>query len=94
MNDHLQTQFTCEELQVALTQMAPFKFPSPNGFSAYFFQAYWPIVGFEVCKAVLQFLNEGIFDKDLNFTYIVLILKVKNPVNAKNFRLNNLSNVI
>lgn len=37
MNEQLQIQFTCEEIQVALKRMAPFKSPSPDGFSAYFF---------------------------------------------------------
>lgn len=58
--------------------MALLKSPGPNRFSDCFFQSYWPIVGTDVCKVVLQFLNEGTFDSSLNFTYIILIPKIKN----------------
>lgn len=39
MNDHLQTQFTSDKVQVALKQMAPLKSLDPNGFSACFFSS-------------------------------------------------------
>lgn len=68
MNDHLQAPFTSEEAYVTLKQMVPLKLPGPDGYNACFFWSYWSIVGIEVCNAVLQFLNEGMFEKDLNFT--------------------------
>lgn len=42
----------------------------------------------------LNFLNEGVFDDQINYIYIVLILKVKKPVKPSDYRPINLSNVI
>lgn len=94
MNAQLQLQYTREEVHAELQQMAPLKSLGLDGFSACFYQSYWPIIGAEVSKAVLQFLNEGVFDKEFNFTYIVLIPKVTNPTRAKEFRPINLCNDI
>lgn len=38
LNAQLQRQFTRDEISVSLKQMAPLKAPSPNGFSACFYQ--------------------------------------------------------
>jgi hypothetical protein len=70
------------------------KSPGPDGYSAGFFQRSWPIVRGEVCKTVLDFLNYGIFDSSLNDTHIVLIPKIKNPVNVTDFRPISLCNVL
>lgn len=40
MNNQLQLQFTHDEVQEALKQMAPLKSLGPDGYSAYFFQSY------------------------------------------------------
>lgn len=85
MNAQLQSQFTREEIQDALKQIAPLKAPRPDRFSACFYQSYLSIVGEEVSNAILAFLNDRFFDKSTNFTYIVLIPKVKNLITAKDF---------
>lgn len=51
-------------------------------------------MGEEVTSLVLNFLNEGNFDNCTNFTYIVLIPKIKNPVRASNFHPISLCNII
>lgn len=51
-------------------------------------------MGDEITSVALQFLNKGTFDKCINFTCIVLLPKVKNPVNAFDFRPISLYNVI
>lgn len=80
MNEELQHPFIDEKVQEALHKMALMKSLGPNGFSAYFYQTYWPIVGKGVSKVVLTFLNDRIVDNCINFTYIVLIPKIKNPI--------------
>lgn len=75
-------------------QMAPLKSLGLDGFSACFFQSYWYVVGNDVCKAILQFLHGRTFDRDINFTHLVLIPKTKNLFNAKDFRPISLCNVI
>lgn len=74
--------------------MVSLKLPSPNGFSASFYQSYWSIVRDEICSTVLHFLNDGMFDENINYTYIVLIPKVNNPLKASDYRPISFCNVI
>lgn len=94
MNNSLTEDFTKEEVVAALKQMAHLKSSSPNGFNPSFYQSYWHIVGEEVTSVVLNFLNGGLFDSCINFTHIVFIPKIKNHVNASDFRPISLCNFI
>lgn len=94
IDDFLEAPFKPEEVQAALQQMSPLKSPGLDMFSATFFQSYWQIVGVDVCKGVLQFLNEGYSDEKLNYTYIFLIPKTKNPSQPKDYRPISLCNVV
>lgn len=78
MNGRLLATFTVSEVEMALGQMHPFKSLGPDGFAAGFYQNSWSIVGREVCGAVLDFLNLGIFDLAINHTFVTLIPKKKN----------------
>jgi hypothetical protein len=94
MNQGLLRVFTMEEIGVALNQMPPLKAPGPDGFSACFYQKNWAVMGEEVCGVILNFLNSGIMNKDLNSTYIALIPKVPNPSRVSEFRPISLCNVL
>lgn len=74
--------------------MAPLKSLCLDDFNPSFYQIYWQIVRDGVTSIILNFLNDGIFDSCINFTYIVLIPKVKNPMCAFDFRPISLCNVI
>lgn len=74
--------------------MALLKSLGLDGFNSGFYQSNWHIVGEEVTSDVLKFLSEGIFDRGINFTDIVLIPKIKDPVNASTFRPISLCNVV
>lgn len=74
--------------------MAHLKSSGPYGFNLSFYQSYWHIVRDEVISVVQNFLNGGLFDSCINFTYIVFIPKIKDHVNASNFRPISLCNVI
>ena len=77
----LSSEYTTEEVKVALFQMGPTKAPGP-------------VVGDTVVLAVLDFLNNGNMLPEINHTNIVLIPKIRNPVKMSNFRLISLCNVI
>lgn len=94
MNEFPSRSFIEEEVEVALKQMAPLKSLCLDDFNPSFYQIYWHIVRDGVTSIIRNFLNEGIFDSCINFTYIVLIPKVKNLVCASNFRPIILCNVI
>ncbi|KAK2422548.1 hypothetical protein QL285_033075 [Trifolium repens] len=86
--------FSREEVEEAIYQMHPLKAPGPDGLPALFYQKYWNIVGTEVCKLVLDILNNSTSPKSVNNTFIVLIPKCKNPNSPKDFRPISLCNVI
>lgn len=87
MNNSLLVTFTKEEVEMALRQMAPLKYPGPEGFNLGFYEIYWHLLGEEVTSMVLKFLNDGCFDNAINFTYIVLITNKKNPLYASEWNI-------
>jgi hypothetical protein len=93
MNELLLKEFTLDEVGVALNQMAPNKPPGPDGFSADFYQKNWGDIGVEVSRAVIDVLNNGNLNKELNLTYIVLIPKNSNPTCVTEYRPISLCNV-
>jgi hypothetical protein len=94
MNARLTAVFTPEEVDHALGQMHPLKSPGPDGFGASFYQKHWQIVGTGVRKAVLDFLNRGVFDQSINSTFIALIPKLSAALCVSEFRPISLCNVI
>ena len=55
----LSSEFTADEVRVALFQMGPTKAPGPDSMNALFYQKFWHIIGDDVVFAVLDFLNNG-----------------------------------
>lgn len=94
MNVELQKSFAKDEIKEALFQMAPLKSLNPNGFNASSYLRYQHIVEQEVCSIALKFLNERLFDEKINFTYIVLIPKIKSLGKASGYRPISLCNVM
>jgi hypothetical protein len=74
--------------------MQPLKAPGPDGLGVGFYQKHWAIVGDGVRKAILNFLNSGIFDPSLNLTYIALIPKTHKAASVSDFRPIILCNVL
>lgn len=85
--------FHRSEIEEALAEMHPGKSPGPDGFPALFYKKYWDLVGDDVCGLVLDFLNHGRMSENLNYTYVVLIPKVKNPTKMTELRPISLCNV-
>ncbi|KAK1681544.1 hypothetical protein QYE76_042392 [Lolium multiflorum] len=94
MNAELTKAYTDLEIKTALFQMGPTKAPGPDGFPALFYQTHWELLKDDVCSAVRGFLlGEGIPEGFCD-SVIVLIPKVTNPENLKNFRPISLCNVL
>ena len=79
MNARLLCKFEMAEVDNALAQMHPLKSLRPVSFATCFYQQSWNTVLNDVCKDVLDFLNNEIFYVDINMTNIALILKVNHP---------------
>jgi hypothetical protein len=94
MNAELVREFTAEEVDTALKQMAPSTAPGPDGMSPLFYQSCWSLVGSDVSQAILSCLNSGSLLKAVNHTYITLIPKTQTPKKVSDFRPISLCNVI
>ncbi|XP_024155813.1 uncharacterized protein LOC112163786 [Rosa chinensis] len=87
-------EYSADEIKQALFQMYPTKSPGPDGMPPLFFQKYWHIVGDDIVTAVREFLSTGNLLKEVNFTHICLIPKVKNPTEMSHLRPIALCNVV
>ena len=94
MNAQLSQEFRTWEVEVALKQMAPLKALGPDGMPHLFYQNYWNLVGNDVIKTILSYLNSAIIPHPLNHTFITLIPKIKNPMAVIDYRPISLCNVL
>ena len=94
MNEALESPYTAQDVERALSMMGACKAPRPDGFTAGFYQTHSETVGPSITNAVLDFLNGGPMPDAMNRTTIVLIPKVKNPHDLNNFGPISLCNVI
>ncbi|XP_057794267.1 uncharacterized protein LOC131010650 [Salvia miltiorrhiza] len=94
MNGNLTREFSLEEFSTAVSQMHPDKSPGPDGLNPRFYQKFWSVIGEDVYKGCLSWLNEGHFPPGLNHTLISLIPKVDSPSSMKELRPIALCNVI
>lgn len=85
-NHRLTLHFSAKEVTDALSSMSPLKSPGPDGFPTLFYKRFWNIIGPNVISGVLDFLNTKSLPLPLNFTFILLIPKVKNPSKMIDFR--------
>ncbi|KAA3459484.1 reverse transcriptase [Gossypium australe] len=93
-NQFLMAPYTKEEIREATFGMGPTKASGEDGFLVIFYQQCWHIVKDEVNSFCLQVLNKGRDFKQVNSTHIVLIPKIANLTNMKQFRPISLCNVI
>ncbi|KAK2647852.1 hypothetical protein Ddye_015341 [Dipteronia dyeriana] len=94
MSDMLSLSFTAEDVKATIFDLNPTKAPGPDGFHAIFFQKAWGVVGDDVTRTCLGILNGSSPVREFNDTNVVLILKVKNLVELKDFRSISLCSVV
>jgi division protein CdvB (Snf7/Vps24/ESCRT-III family) len=94
MNDALLKAYTVEEVKHAVFMMGANKALGPDDLTAAFYQFHRETLGPGITAAVLEFLNGGALLETINSTTIVLIPKVKNPHEMKQFRPISLCNMI
>ncbi|KAL2905278.1 hypothetical protein RDABS01_003988, partial [Bienertia sinuspersici] len=90
----LMRPFSMEEVKKALFSIDGGKSPDPDGFNSSIFKLSWPILGNELCAAVLDFFQTGRLLREINNTNITLIPKVSNPMSVTDFRLIACCNTI
>ena len=77
MNVDLLKEFTTDEVENALKQMAPLKSLELDDMPPLFYQSYWSLVGPDVAKSILLYVNSGNLPNALCHSFITLIPKVK-----------------
>ncbi|XP_020252239.1 uncharacterized protein LOC109829580 [Asparagus officinalis] len=75
-----------EEIKAAVFSIPDNKAPGPDGYSASFYKAAWPVIGDEVIAAIREFFRTGKLLGAVNSTYIALIPKVQCPKTPADFR--------
>ncbi|EEF27133.1 conserved hypothetical protein, partial [Ricinus communis] len=86
MNNQLISPFVADEIKTALFDMHPYKALGLVGFHALFYQKFWSIVGENITRECLEFLNSGVRREERNKTLITLVPKVQQPQHVKEFR--------
>ncbi|XP_055960697.1 uncharacterized protein LOC126668753 [Mercurialis annua] len=95
MNASLSSPITAAEVHTAIFSINSWKAPGIDGFTSFFFQTYWPLIGNQITQAVQSFFFiKGRMLKSINHTLIVLIPKVKWPQQVSDFRPISLCNVL
>ncbi|KAL0283634.1 UNVERIFIED_CONTAM: Retrovirus-related Pol polyprotein from type-2 retrotransposable element R2DM [Sesamum radiatum] len=92
--DALVVPVSPEEVKQAVFDIDESKAPGPDGYSAGFFKAAWPVIGGEVTQAIRDFFQTGRLLKQVNTTLISLIPKVSNPAVVAEFRPISCCNVL
>ena len=80
MQRELDKDVTRDEVVEALSPIGSDKAPGPDGFSAYFFQFCWRIVGDDFTLAVHNFFKSSRMLREVNSTVLTLVPKVTNPL--------------
>ena len=82
----LEAPFSEEEVIAALGEMAGDKAPGPDGFSIAFFQQCWKVIRLDVMAVFKPFFDEGVFERSLNSSFIVLIPKKAGAEDIRDYR--------
>ncbi|KAG7570254.1 Reverse transcriptase zinc-binding domain [Arabidopsis thaliana x Arabidopsis arenosa] len=94
MNKQLLAKVSKEEVRVAVFSVKSTSAPGADGMTGLFFQQYWDIVGEQLTSEVLRFFDEGVFQKEWNFTQLALIPKKVSSLLMSDLRPISLCSVI
>ncbi|GMI85919.1 hypothetical protein HRI_002261200 [Hibiscus trionum] len=94
MNDSLLRPFTEDEVITAFRDIGPRKAPGFDGFPSSFYRQYWDVIGPEFVQLCLRLLRGEEDMETVNKAIIVLIPKVPDASNMRQFRPISLCTVI
>lgn len=78
-NEILLAQVCLEDIQNIVFNVNDDKSPSLDGFRAKFYKTHWKEIKHMLFEAINEFFNTGKFLKNINYTFITLLPKVKIP---------------
>ncbi|GJV63669.1 putative RNA-directed DNA polymerase [Tanacetum coccineum] len=82
----LESNFTMDEIKMALWDFCSSKSPGPDGFNFMFIKRCWDIVKFELFYFFKQFENHGSLARGCNASFITLIPKKADPLKLSDYR--------
>lgn len=83
---HLEEEFTADEILEGLNFCDGNKAPGPDGFSMNFLQCFWSLLKEDILAVFKDLHSKGKFVKSLNTTFITLIPKKSGAIEFKDFR--------
>jgi hypothetical protein len=85
--DHLVSSCSEEEVWDTIKQMPSDKASGPDGFTGRFYKVCWPTIKKDIMAAVAAVWRKDFRNfRALNSAFVILLPKIENPSNAKEFR--------
>lgn len=90
----LDHSFSLEEIENVVRKGDPEKSPGPDGFTFAFYQKAWDIIK-DDCMQIFKLFEKGeTMLREINHTFITLVLKKKNSIELHDFRAISCCNVL
>ncbi|CAN1246312.1 Transposon TX1 uncharacterized 149 kDa protein [Linum grandiflorum] len=86
MNSSLLRPFSPVDIKQAVFSIASSKSPGSDGFTAGFYQKFWPLIGPDICSGVQAFFHSNRMLRSINHTWLTLIPKVPNATSMSQIR--------
>lgn len=91
---NLDILFSLDEVRKAVFDMDGEKSPGPDGFHVCFFQKFWEVLKDDIMLLFEEFYVGQLDIERLNYTYIVLLLKIAGANRVSKFRPISILNVV
>jgi hypothetical protein len=96
--EDMDNNLSIEEIDNIVKNLPSGKSPGLNGFNTDFLKRCWGVISHDFYDLCDAFCNNTLHIQSINNSYIVLILKIENPMKVSNFRpislLNTFVNLI
>ena len=84
--NHLESNFTQQEIDSVIKNLPNYKSPGPDGFNNEFTKASWQIIKNDFYSLCNGFQDNSCCLQSINNSFITLIPKIQNPQNVNDFR--------